>query len=89
MTRRGVYLNLKESPYILEINGYRFYFSSRAKQAYFQRKYDKEALDRTYAIVNSLPQFFEPLTMDILQHVTMDIYKQCETKGKYYEIISS
>ena len=91
-TRGGIYYDLKESEYFVEIKGVKFFFSSLLYQQKFVEKYEeylkneKDYLFFRYPVLTDRNIVSTEYIMTLELIIAFTLYKKIEKRGEYYEM---
>lgn len=77
-TRRNIYHNLEESPYITKFNNFRFCFSSK----FYQTKFEEELLEYIKIESDKLKNKFN-VKMNFTDILAFNLYRKIEKRGCY------
>ena len=77
-TRRGIYYNLEESPYITKFRDYKFYFSSE----FYRNKFETILLDYIKEETEKLRKRYN-VNIDFIDILAFSLYKKIEKRGCY------
>ena len=77
-TRRGIYYNLEESPYITKFEDFRFYFSSM----FYQKKFELMLVDYIKEETEKFKKKYN-VNMDINKILSFNLYRKIEKRGCY------
>ncbi len=77
-TRRNIYYNLEESPYITKFNNYRFSFSSR----FYQNKFENELLNYIKEESEKFKKKYNA-KINLTDLLAFNLYRKIEKRGCY------
>jgi hypothetical protein len=77
-TRRGIYYNLEESPYITKFKDFKFYFSSQ----FYRNKFEILLIDYINAESEKLYKRFK-IDIDFSDILSFNLYRKIEKRGCY------
>lgn len=81
-TRRNIYYNLEESPYITKFNNYKFSFSSK----FYQHKFEETLLGYIYEESKKFTNKYN-VNINLTDLLAFTLYRKIEKRGcyaKYY-----
>ena len=76
VTRNGVYYNLDKSPYVENVNGIEFYFSSKFNQERFTNNFTDEIIDLTKSLSDRFNLDFDASNVGLIR-----AYRNVEKRG--------
>lgn len=77
-TRRGIYYDLEESPYITKFRDYRFYFSSE----FYRNKFETNLLDYIKEETTKIKKKYQ-VNIDFTDILAFNLYRRIEKRGCY------
>lgn len=77
-TRRNIYHNLEESPYITKFNNYRFSFSSK----FYQTKFENELLNYIKEESDKFKNKYN-VKINLTDLLAFNLYRKIEKRGCY------
>lgn len=77
-TRRGIYYNLEESPYITKYKDFKFYFSSQ----FYRNKFEVLLLDYIKEETDKLKKKYK-VNIDFDEILSFNLYRKIEKRGCY------
>ena len=77
-TRRNIYHNLEESPYITKFNNYRFSFSSK----FYQNKFENELLEYIKVESDKFKKKYNA-KINLTDLLAFNLYRKIEKRGCY------
>lgn len=77
-TRRNIYHNLEESPFITKFNDYRFYFSSR----FYQLKFEDNLLEYIKCESDKFKDKYN-VNINLTDLLAFNFYRKIEKRGCY------
>ena len=77
-TRRNIYYNLEESPYITKFNDFKFYFSSK----FYQCKFDETLVEYIKEESDKFKNKYS-VTINLTDLLAFNLYRKIEKRGCY------
>ncbi|MEE3324818.1 MAG: early protein GP4 [Methanosphaera sp.] len=77
-TRRNVYYNLEESPYITKFNEFRFSFSSK----FYQNKFEESLLEYIEKESSKFKNYYN-VNINLTDLLAFNLYSKIEKRGCY------
>lgn len=77
-TRRNIYHNLAESPYITKFNNFRFSFSSK----FYQTKFEENLLEYIKIESDKFKKKYE-VNINLTELLAFNLYRKIEKRGCY------